>query len=58
MNILNGLNEVVTEKTWKGVHKKVWAFEDAYHAGMATGPLIDLDDLGGIWEDQDESVTG
>lgn len=52
-NILHGLNEVVTVKTWKGVHRKVWDFEDVYHLEMASDPLIELDKLSGIWDDED-----
>ena len=37
------------------MHKKVYKFEDKYHDEMATDPLIDLDELEGIWEDEDES---
>ena len=55
VNILHGLQSAVTEKTWKGVHKKVYKFEDIYHDEMATDPLIDLDKLEGIWEDEDNS---
>ena len=55
VNIMHGLQSAVTEKTWIGVHKKVYKFEDKYHEEMATDPLIDLDDLEGIWDDENDS---
>ena len=57
VNILHGLQSAVTEKTWKGVHQKVYKFEDKYHDEMATDPLIDLEDLEGIWDDEDGSYN-
>ena len=52
VNIVHGLKSIVTEKTWKGVHKKVRNFEDIYLAEMASDPRIKLGSLTGVWGDE------
>ena len=52
VSIVPGPKSIVTEKTWKGVHKKVRNFEDIYLAEMASDPLIKLGSLTGVWGDE------